>query len=197
MQFRYSIALMLLLPVAAVSGQHRLVAISFETGNAVSSMPFVGAPRLFYTNYHPFTTVSARLIWKEKRKHAWEQSFNVGYIYHRFIQHSIPVFSEIIYKYDVGRKLSLRSHLGIGYLHSIPASERFELNDQGQYERITGIGRPQGMGKFSISCALKISEDLRATINYGVIVQSPFIKSYVPLLPYNSIQFGMTKMLAQ
>lgn len=194
---KYLTILGLMFSSSMACGQRKLVSVSLETGNAVSSMPLVGAPRLFYTNYHPFTTISTNLVWKEKRKHAWEQSFNVGYIYHRFIQHSIPIFSEVIYRHNFNPKFNLCSRLGIGYLHSIPDAERYKLNNQGQYERIKGIGRAQAMGKLSISLALRISSQLSATLNYGVIVQSPFIKSYVPLLPYNAIQLGLTKTIAK
>jgi len=177
--------------------QTKLSQLTLETGNAVTAFPFVGAPQLFYTNYHPFTTVGARLVWIEKGKHAWEQSFNLGYIYHRFVQHSIPLFTETIYRYDFNKSFSMRAHLGVGYLHSIPGTDRFELNDQGEYEKITNLGRAQASVKFSISAAYALSQDLQLTLNYGVLGQLPFVKSYVPLLPYNTIQLGIAKNISK
>jgi hypothetical protein len=181
----------------ATSAQRKLTQLTLESGNAVTAFPFVGAPQLFYTNYHPFTTVGARMIWKEKGKHAWEQSFNLGYIYHRFVQHSIPLFTETIYRYDVKKSLSLRTHLGVGYLHSIPGTERFELNDQGEYEKIRNLGRAQASIKFSISAAYSINKEFQVSLNYGVLGQLPFVKSYVPLLPYNTIQLGIAKNISR
>lgn len=87
----------------------------------------------------------------------------------------------------------MRAHLGVGYLHSIPGTERFELNDQGEYEKIKNIGRAQAGVKFSISAAYALSKGIRLSVNYGVLGQLPFVKSYVPLLPYNTIQLGIAK----
>ncbi len=178
-------------------GQHKLTQLTFETGTAITALPFVGAPQLFYTSYHPFTTVGARLVWKEKGKHAWEQSFNLGYIYHRFVQHSIPLFTETIYRYDFNKSFSMRAHLGVGYLHSIPGTDRFELDEQGEYEKITSLGRAQAGVKFSISASYALNQDIQLSLNYGVLGQLPFVKSYVPLLPYNAIQLGIAKNISK
>jgi len=185
-----------LIPFLAI-GQIKISQLTFETGNAVTAMPFIGAPQLFYTSYHPFTTLGARLVWKEKGKHAWEQSFNLGYIYHRFVQHSIPLFTETIFRFDFNRSFSMRAHLGVGYLHSIPGTDRFKLNDQGEYEKIKNLGRAQAGVKFSISAAYALNRNLQLSLNYGVLGQLPFVKSYVPLLPYNSIQLGIAKNISK
>lgn len=177
--------------------QRKLDQLTFEAGNAVSAFPFVGAPQLFYTNYHPYFTIGSRLTWSEKGKHAWEQSVNIGYMYHRFIQHTIPLFTEIIYRYNFNERFSMNVHLGAGYLHSIPDTERFELNDQGEYEQIKNLGRAQGMVRFALSAGYSLTDDLRLTLNYGVTGQMPFVKSYVPLLPYNTIQLGIAKKISR
>ncbi|MCW5910174.1 MAG: hypothetical protein KIT62_03820 [Cyclobacteriaceae bacterium] len=155
-------------------------------------MPFTGATQLF-SSYHSFTTAGVRFAWNKKGKHAWEQSVQVGYLYHRFVQHSVPVFSEIIYRHNTGKAWQLRGHLGLGYLHSVPAADRFELNGNGEYEQIKNIGRAQGMVKISFSGAYRITTDTSLTANYGVLIQTPFVKSYVPLLPYNTLQLGVAK----
>jgi hypothetical protein len=182
---------------ASSFAQRKFDQFTFETGNAVSAMPIVGAPQLFYTNYHPYFTFGTRLTWKEKGKHAWDQSVNIGYMYHRYLQHTIPLFTEIIYRYNFNKRFNLNAHLGVGYLHSIPDAERFELNDQGGYKKIRNLGRAQGMVRFAISATYKISDDLRIMLNYGVTGQVPFVKSYVPLLPYNTIQVGVAKRISK
>jgi hypothetical protein len=177
-------------------GQRKISTLTIEAGNAITALPFVGAPQLFYSNYHPFITVGGRMIWKEKRKHAWEQTFNVGYIYHRFVQHGIPLFTETIYRHNIGR-WDVRAHLGLGYLQSIAATQRFELNQLGEYERVRSIGRAQAMGKLSFSGAYWLSPDFSLSLNYGVLMQGPFVNSYVPALPYNTIQLGASKILTK
>ncbi|MBX2947564.1 MAG: hypothetical protein KF725_17170 [Cyclobacteriaceae bacterium] len=92
--------------------QRKLSTISVEAGNAVTALPFLGAPQLFYSNYHPYITVGTALVWNEKGKHAWEQTFNLGYIYHRFVQHSIPLFTETVYRLNTGKNFALRGAFG-------------------------------------------------------------------------------------
>jgi hypothetical protein len=116
-------------------------------------------------------------------------------MYHRFVQHSIPLFTETVYRLKTGKNFSLGAHLGLGYLHSVPATDRFELNADGEYEKITNLGRAQGMAKISFSGAYQINRDFRLTLNYGMLFQSPFVKSYVPVLPYNTLQLGVQKSL--
>lgn len=185
--------ILLCLLSTSVFAQRKFDQFTFEAGNAVSAMPFIGAPQLFYTAYHPYITFGSRLTWSQKGKHAWEQSVNIGYMYHRFVQHTIPLFTEIIYRYNFNERFHLNTHFGVGYLHSIPDAERFELNNQGEYEKITNLGRAQGMVRFAISAGYGLTDDLRLTLNYGVTGQMPFVKSYVPLLPYNTIQLGLAK----
>ena len=187
------LAVVMCLLSVSTFGQPKFTQLTFETGNAITALPVVGAPQLFYTQYHPFTTIGTRFLWKENGKHAWEQSFNLGYIYHRFVQHSIPLFTETIYRYDFNHSFSMRTHLGVGYLHSIPDTNRFKLGENGEYEKITNIGRGQASVKFSISVSYDLKEDLQLSLNYGVLGQLPFVKSYVPLLPYNTVQLGIAK----
>ena len=89
------------------------------------------------------------------------------------------------------------AHLGVGYLHSIPGTDRFELNDDGEYEKIKNLGRAQGMGKISFSGLYRVNSSYSLSLNYGVIMQGPFVKSYVPLLPYNTIQLGVHKSITR
>lgn len=173
----------------------RISFVSLEAGNAITAFPITGFPQLFYSNFHPFVTVGTGLTWNEKKKHAWEQSFNLGYIYHRFVQHNILLYTETIYRLNTGKNFALGVHLGLGYLHSVPATDRFELNADGEYEKITNLGRAQGMAKLSFSGRYALDRDWRLTLNYGVLMQGPFVKSYVPLLPYNTIQLGVQKSL--
>ncbi len=192
---KYYAIVMLLICSSTLFAQRKITFLTLEAGNAITALPFVGAPQLFYSNVHPFITVGGGFVWKEKGKHAWEQTFNLGYSYHRFVQHSIPLFTEILYRLHTGKNFALGAHLGLGYLHSIPGTDRFELNDQGEYDKIRNLGRAQFMAKVSFSGLYNLSDDVRVSLNYGVIMQGPFVKSYVPLLPYNTLQIGVQKSI--
>jgi hypothetical protein len=175
-------------------GQRKFTHVTLETGNAASSFPLLGVPEIF-AKYHPYSAMGLRMSWKEKKRHAWEQSIKLVYLYHRFVHHNIPLYTATSYRYDLGKNFNLRAQLGIGYLHSIPATERFELNAQGEYIKIRSLGRAQGMVQFSLGAGYEINNQYELHLNYGVIGQMPFVKSYVPLLPYNTLQAGVAKRI--
>ncbi len=186
-----------MLMTTATMAQRKLAMVSVEAGNAITAYPVVGFPQLFYSNFHPFVTVGTGFIWSEQKlkKHRWEQTFNIGYIYHRYVQHSIPLFTELVYRLKTGDRFALGAHLGLGYLQSIPATDRFQLNSAGVYEEINNLGRAQGMAKVSFSGTYKLNDKLALSMNYGMLFQGPFVNSYVPVLPYNTFQLGIQKSL--
>lgn len=172
-------------------GQRKLEYGAVSFGNAASSMPFTGITSLFEQPYHPYLNISSGFTWSDKAHSRLEQSFNIGVIYHQFVQTTIPLFAELIYARKSGENWLFKSHLGAGYLHSIPGTDRFELNADGEYEKIKGIGRAQGMFRFALSMDRKIAENMWLMFNYGLIMQGPFVKSYVTVLPYNTLQVGL------
>jgi hypothetical protein len=178
------------------TAQRKFTHITIETGSAASSFPLLGATEIF-SGYHPYSAVGLRLTWKEEKKQAWEQSIKLGYFYHRFVHHNIPFYTATGYRYDLGKKFTVRAQLGIGYLHSIPATERFELNAQGEYIKIRNLGRAQGMIHFSLAGGYKLNNQFELTLNYGILGQVPFVKSYIPLLPYNTLQAGIAKRISK
>jgi hypothetical protein len=66
------------------------------------------------------------------------------------------------------------------------------LNDDGEYERIRSLGKPQIMFDFGLECSYRFNEKMVGSLQYKTFIQAPFIKSYVPMLPYNSLQLGLS-----
>src|SRR5205823_12476782 len=89
--------------------------------------------------------------------------------------------------------------IGAGYLHSIPATDKLKLNKNGDYENNKGIGRIQAMASFGLRVSFlinpKASRPFSIFSEYQQMVQMPFVKSYVPLLPYNCFMIGMSRSL--
>lgn len=160
--------------------------------NFVTAKPISGFPKVFYSQLHPGVTISTGFNWKEKPKHNWMQSFKVGYFSHRFVQRSIMLYSEFGYRYKVG-KWGFSAALGGGYLHMIPATQQFTMNNNGDWEKKTLKSRPQAMLSLSLGIDYKISTNgMRTFIRYQNMLQTPFVPGYVPLLPYNVLHLGIT-----
>jgi hypothetical protein len=81
-------------------------------------------------------------------------------------------------------------------MHSITAAAVLKRNDQGEYDNAKGIGRAQAIVNFAIGAnyqiALQSNNPITLSLQYQQRIQTPFVRSYVPLLPYNSLQIGIS-----
>jgi hypothetical protein len=181
----------------SVSNAQQNKELSLALTNSNSAFPFSKFGSLFKAPFHPGIEAGYGFNWKTGTKHDWFQQVKLGYFYHRFVQHGIPLYTNFGYRRKFGSQVFGEGSLGGGYFHSIPATGKFKLNSNGEYERNTGIGRMQAMMVFSISGGYTFKSEkenpVSVFITYQQRVQTPFIKSYVPMLPYNSFMMGVKK----
>ncbi len=165
--------------------------VSFAITNHVPAMPFSS---FGVSNFHPGFDVSYQKDMVQRKQHEWFLRVSLGYFYHRFVQHAIPVSVNVGYSRGLATGFSGEISLGAGYIHSIPATAQLKLNDNGEYENAKGIGRPQfsanlGLG-FNYLLAMKTERPVTVFTRYTQQIQMPFNKTYVPLLPYTSLALG-------
>ena len=103
------------------------------------------------------------------------------------------------YRYKLQQHLGFSAALGAGYLHSIPATAVLKLQEDGTYKKAKGMGRGQALLNFSLGVQYQIARNGKNApaifIEYGQEIQTPFIISYVPLLPYNHMALGVSHPL--
>ena len=191
--------LMLCFLAITATAQKRQKQISLAVINIQSAMPFGKFAGIFSDQFHPGFEAGIGFNWKSKSKHDWFQEFKVGYFFHRFVQHAIPVYTDFGYRYKVSRRLTSAVMIGAGYLHSIPATAKLKLNKNGEYENNKEIGRIQAMASFGLRVSFMINPKASRPVSffsqYQQLVQMPFVKSYVPLLPYNEMMIGISRSL--
>jgi hypothetical protein len=176
----------LLLSPKGFSQNHKPEHISVAVTTLHTAFPFGSFAKLFTEDFHPGFEVGTGFNWRTKPKHDWFQAFVFGYSYHRFVQHSLALYSEAGYRYKFLNTFSTEAKLGVGYLHAISTGKVFKLREDGNYKKKTNLGRPQAMAGFSLGAGKKVAPSgLSVFIEYQQRVQFPFIKSYVPLLPSN------------
>ena len=164
--------LILLYQEVPAQKQKYFSAAFFTTQNAYPFGRFVG---LFKETIHP--------------------GLEIGY--HRFVQHGLPLYLNFGYRYKFNSRLTAETSIGAGYMHSIPATAKLKLNQEGEYENNKGIGRIQAMATYGLGFSYVLNPAATKTIRvftcYQQRLQFPFVKSYVPLLPYNSFMIGLIK----
>ena len=194
---KYSPLFILILSTFLAQGQNvkalHLHAAFFNAGNA---MPFSNFTELVKGPFHPGIQVGAGFNWSTGKRHDWFQDFNLSFFHHRFVQHAIPMNTEFGYRYKFPKIFSLHSAVGAGYMHSIPATGVYKLEPGGSYKSSKGIGRAQANATFAVGLGIDVKKSadrqLKIFIDYKERLQFPFVKSYVPLLPYNNILIGIS-----
>lgn len=147
---------------------------------------------LFTQPLHPGISAGTEFRYNTNLKNQWFQTARVGFLYHRYAQTAIQLYTELGYRRQIWRGTAAELRLGGGYLHSFPGTEIFRLQD-GRYTQKRNFGRPQAMagGTFGLSYALPLGAAPRIFLDYQFYLQMPFVKSYVPLLPNTALHLGI------
>jgi hypothetical protein len=186
-------ALLPLLFITSSAQKPKWFAVSVTNTN--SAVPFNKLVGLVTGVYHPGFEIGYGSNWKTKKKHDWYHELRLGYFYHRFVQHAVPVYANVGYRYKFSKSFIVETSLGAGYLHSIPATAKLKLNNNGEYTNNKGVGRMQAIAAYNIGIGytinVKKAKPLTIFTAYQQSLQFPFIHSYVPLLPYNTLKVGV------
>ena len=171
--------------------QHRPLSVAL-VGNA-TTLPT--RPGEIFRSIHPGFVVGTSFRYNKSPKNQIAQTLKIGYIYHQFVHHSVPVYSEFEYKRMIGNHFNVSGAIGVGYVHLFSATQVFERNDQGQYERKANWGRPQLMGSTALEVGYLLNplseKPLEIFTRYQFFIQGPFVRQYVPLLPNTALHLGL------
>jgi hypothetical protein len=173
------------------SGQY----VSFAALTTQNAKPFGKFAGLFEDVIHPGIQAAYGRNIAMAQHHDWFVELRLGYFYHRYVQHAIPLSLNFGYRYKVGSHFSAETSLGAGYMHSIPATAELKLDSNGEYVKSKGVGRMQAMATFSIGFGYTLNPHATRPVKiftaYQQLLQMPFVKSYVPVLPYNTFLIGV------
>lgn len=184
--------LLLICTMQTAAQKNKQIGIAFmNTGTAT---PFSQFSKLITTIQHPGVELSFGFNWRTAKKHDWYQEIKLSYFYHRFVQHAMPLYTNIGYRYKFSQKWAVQGAVGAGYMHSIPATAQLKLDENGEYKNGKGVGRMQALAAINLGVAHTINasaaKPISIFITYQQLLQTPFIHAYVPLLPYNSLLIG-------
>ena len=160
--------------------------------------PFLGMENIFAAKYHPGISAGFVKNIKKKEKTTFYYDAKVGIYNHRFIQTGVQLYGDLGYRFTLPKKFFVAGEFGLGYLHAIIHQTKFKADDNGNYSKVKNFGKPQVMTGIGIKVGKQITvykNTGRLFINYQPWFQFPFIKSYVPLLPNNSLHLGFDLIL--
>lgn len=174
-----SLAILFIFSILFSSAQNnRQISIAFL--NTASAYPFSQFGKLLSGIEHPGIEIGYSFNWKTKSKHDWFQEIKLSYFYHRFVQHGIPLYTDIDYRYKFSNALDAQVALGAGYMQSIAATAKLKLSDNGEYKSDKGAGRSQALAiaNFSVGYVLHPSAKIsKGLYNVPAIFTNTFCKS--------------------
>jgi hypothetical protein len=162
----------------------------FAVSNSQTAKPFGKLSSLFYKDFHPGLEIGYGKL-KAKLNHQWFGELNLSYLFHRWVQHNLALSANGGYRHMVGSSWGAKAKLGGGFQLSIPVQKVFAISENGLKEK-GHILRPQFVASLALGFDKKISDRGQIIfLEYVQKIQTPFIKEYVPLLPYNSLMIGI------
>ena len=139
---------------------------------------------------HPGVSVGTEFRYNKNEKNILLQTARLAYHYHRYMQHTVQLYTEFGYRRYLGPRWDLEARLGGGYLHAFTDGGLYTQNPNGQYEKEANWGRPQAMVSLAIGPGFRLNEKVRLFLNYQFYMQTPFVPGYVPLLPNTALHLG-------
>lgn len=184
-----------LITIVTTAQQPKYISVAaFTTQNAVPFGKFIG---LFGETFHPGIEMGYGKNLAIKLKHEYFLELKFAYFFHRYVQHGIPLYLNFGYRYRINNRFAAETSIGAGYMHSIPATAKLKLNENGDYVNNKGVGRMQAIATYALGIGYtpnpSVTRPMTIFTTYQQRLQMPFVKSYVPLLPYNSFMIGVRK----
>jgi hypothetical protein len=175
--------------------------ISVSAFNNAIALPFSGTAGIIHSPLHPGLTFGLGSRLNTHPHHQLLLSLQLAYVYQQRAQHGIQVYPELGYRFALNNGIGIESGVGLGYMHAFTNLQQFRLNASGDYEKVPNTGRPSLIASVAIglSYALlrKKEQPLRLFTRYQVWFQTPFVRSYVPVLPNAALHLGIAYTLAR
>ncbi len=160
------LSMLLLIATLTLAQKNKQISVAFvSTG---TGYPFSKFGKLITNARHPGVEIGYSFNWKTKSKHDWYQEFKLAYFYHRFVQHGIPLYTDIGYRYRILERLTAQVALGAGYMHSIPATAKLKLAANGEYENDKGIGRMQALAAVNFGIGYTSHSSAKTPLKIGL-----------------------------
>jgi hypothetical protein len=164
--------------------------------NNATSLPVTGYPQLFYANFHPGIDFQYNKQINKSEKNRLYVVYHGGVIYHRFIQTLLTLSGNLMYERPVNNRLNLNIALGAGYGAAFNNESVAKLNESGEYfVRNRFVPKSQFVLRFQPGLTYSLKKDhpegIRICAHFRTQLQGIFVKSYVPLLPVNSLLAGV------
>lgn len=169
--------------------------------NNATALPLSGKLGIFHAPLHPGISAGASTNLNQHLQHQLFVNVKIAYLYQQRVQHGIQLYPELGYRFVLNSGIGIGPKLGLGYMHAFTDLQQFELNNQGEYKRVNRSGTPSLMASFGVELGYDLQKittiPVRLFTHYQLWFQTPFVRSYVPVLPNAALHVGFAFYLTK
>jgi len=169
-------------------------------GAAISSnapsLPVTGIGNVFQGSFHPGIDVNYSKKFNKKEVNQWLYKVNAGLIWQKYVQTLFTISGMAVYRNNHYKRLNFDAGIGAGYGAAFEGGAVLKLNKDGVYETRSKFS-PRSQFVILLQAGIiyrlkkDIAQSMAITLHAKTMIQGPFVKKYVPLLPINSIELGV------
>jgi len=177
-----------------VSAQNKYLGAAISSN--APSLPVTGIGNVFQGSFHPGIDVNYSKKFNKKEMNQWLYKVNAGLIWQKYVQTLFTVSGMAVYRNNHFKRLNFDAGIGAGYGAAFEGGAVLELNNDGVYETRSKFSpRSQFVILLQAGIIYKLKKDnaqsIAITLHAKTIIQGPFVRGYVPLLPINAIELGI------
>jgi hypothetical protein len=186
--------ILLVFPQIQVSAQEKYLGAAISSN--APSLPITGIGNVFQGSFHPGIDVNYSKKFNKKEVNQWFYKVNAGLIWQKYVQTLFTVSGMALYRNNHFKRLNFDAGIGTGYGAAFEGGAVLKLNKDGVYETRSKFSpRSQFVILLQTGIIYKLKKDIAQsmaiTLHAKTIIQGPFVKGYVPLLPINAIELGV------
>jgi len=178
------------------SGQAQEKYLGAAFSSNAPSLPVTGIGNVFRGSFHPGIDVNYSKKFNKKEVNQWLYKVNAGLIWQKYVQTLFTVSGMAVYRNNHFKRINFDAGLGAGYGAAFEGGAVLKLNKDGVYETQSKFSpRSQFVILLQAGIIYKLKKDnaqsMAIMLHAKTIIQGPFVKGYVPLLPINAIELGV------
>lgn len=151
----------------------------------------VGIPFTNYIPYHPGIEFKGCFKKVDRPKSYRYVNANLGFFYHQRVETAFYLGGEYQYTHKLfNEKIGLDLPIGLGYMHTFYPGEVYEQKDDGEFERITQLGRPKIYVNMGIGLSYIGDSKIQPFIRQELFVET-FFANGLPVIPHSLLKIGI------